>query len=192
VLGFFSIPSSKLVGYALPALAPWCALLTLAIAAPGGRRWRWVMGGAALACLAIVIVLAWQAPKSHRAAALQLAAAVTPGDRVVMVDEYFYDLPFYADLRAPVVVASRWDDPELPRHDNWRKELYDAAAFAPARGVELLRPLAGLTALACGAHPTWFVVEPGSAKRVAEVDGAQRVYGDARTELWRAPARPCP
>jgi len=27
VLGFFSIPSSKLVGYALPALAPWCALL---------------------------------------------------------------------------------------------------------------------------------------------------------------------
>jgi 4-amino-4-deoxy-L-arabinose transferase-like glycosyltransferase len=192
VLGFFSIPSSKLVGYALPALAPWCALLALAIAEPRGQRWRWVMGGAALVCLALVSAAAWKAPKSHRAAALQLAAGLAPGDRVVMVDEYFYDLPFYADLRAPVIVASRWDDPDLPRHDNWRKELHDAAAFAPARAAALLRPLAPLEALSCGAAATWFVVEPGSAPRVAAVAGAQRVYGDAGTELWRAPARPCP
>jgi hypothetical protein len=91
-----------------------------------------------------------------------------------------------------VIVASRWDDPDLPRHDNWRKELHDAAAFAPARAAALLRPLAPLEALSCGAAATWFVVEPGSAPRVAAVAGAQRVYGDAGTELWRAPARPCP
>ena len=36
VLGFFSMPSSKLVGYALPALAPWCALLALAVAGGTG------------------------------------------------------------------------------------------------------------------------------------------------------------
>jgi 4-amino-4-deoxy-L-arabinose transferase-like glycosyltransferase len=39
VVGFFSIPSSKLIGYALPALAPWCALMALARRC-AARPWR--------------------------------------------------------------------------------------------------------------------------------------------------------
>ena len=191
VLGFFSIPSSKLVGYALPALAPWCALLALAIVARGGRAWPWVMGGSALACVAIVGVVAWQAPLSNRALALTLAARIAPADRVVMVDEYLYDVPFYARLDRPVLIASNWADPALPKHDNWRKELFDAARFDPELGRAVLPPLDPLDALACGAGAAWFIAATANAPRVAALPGATRVYADARQQLWRVPGHAC-
>ena len=192
IVGFFSLPSSKLVGYVLPALAPWCALLALAVAEGGARRWRWAMGAAAVACVAIVVAVAWKAPQSNRALALTLAERMAATDTVVMVDAYFYDVPFYARLLRPVLIASRWDDPELPRHDNWRKEVFDAARFDPALGRALLRPLEGLDALACGASTVWFIVPTADAARVAGLPGAARAFADARTELWRVPGRACP
>ena len=192
VVGFFSLPSSKLVGYVLPAVAPWCALLALPLAQGRGRVWPRVMGASALVCVALVVALAWQAPKSNRAAALALAAQIAPGDRVVMVDENFYDLPFYARLKTPVIIASDWADPALPTRDNWRKELFDAARFDPALGRELLRPLDRLDALLCGSGTAWFVVDPGNAKRVTALAGIARTFADARTELWRAPMHACP
>lgn len=204
IVGFFSLPSSKLIGYVLPALAPWCALLALAVAgdaAPGetaqGARLRRAPRVAAaigvLVCLGVVAGLAWKSPKSNRGAARALAAQIGPDDRVVMVDEYFYDVPFYVDLKQPAIVASRWDDPDVPRRDNWRKELYDAARFDPALGQRVLRPLAPLDALACGAGSTWFIAVPSQAAAlVAPLTGAQRVHADASSELWRVPARACP
>jgi hypothetical protein len=109
-----------------------------------------------------------------------------------MVDEYFYDVPFYARLGAPVVVVSDWTDPELPRHDNWRKELHDAARFDPARGSQVLWPSARLDALGCGGGEVWFVLKPGTGARLlAPLAGAAPAYSDARTELWRAPRHAC-
>jgi 4-amino-4-deoxy-L-arabinose transferase-like glycosyltransferase len=197
VLGFFSIPSSKLVGYALPALAPWCALLALVVAGTANdgnqrRIWPWVMGAAAIACVAIVGAVAWKAPQSSRALALQLAERIAPGDSVVMVDEYYYDVPFYAHLTKPVVIASRWDDPELPTRDNWRKEVFDAARFDPALGSQLLKPLDKLDALTCGAGAAWFIAPPAEAARVSALAGATRTFTDQRAELWRVPGRVCP
>ncbi len=191
VLGFFSIPTSKLVGYALPALAPWCLLLALAIASRPRRAWRWAMGGSALTCLIIVAALAWQAPKSNRTLALALAARMAPTDRVVMVDEYFYDVPFYARLEHPVIIAANWADPELPRRDNWRKEVFDAARFDPALGRELLQPLEALDSLACGAGAVWFIVRTPEVARVTGLTGAQRAFRAAGAELWRVPGRAC-
>ncbi len=192
VLGFFSIPSSKLVGYALPALAPWCGLLGLAAAGNPRRIWPWAMGAAAIACVAIVGAVAWKAPQSSRALALELAEQVTPADTVVMVDEFYYDVPFYARLTKPVVIASRWDDPELPTRDNWRKEIFDAARFDPALGRELLKPLDKLDALTCGVGAVWFVVPFADAARVSALAGATRTFSDQRAELWRVPGRTCP
>ncbi|MEP7299764.1 MAG: glycosyltransferase family 39 protein [Burkholderiales bacterium] len=192
VLGFFSIPSSKLVGYALPALAPWCALLALAVAASTRRAWPWVMGTGAIACVAIVAVVAWKAPQSSRTLALALGQRIAPADTVVMVDEYFYDVPFYAHLSKPVVIASRWEDPDLPRRDNWRKEVFDAARFDAERGAALLKPLVPLDALSCGTGAVWFIASPSEAARVAALAGAQRVVTDQRAELWRVPGRTCP
>ena len=199
VVGFFSLPSSKLVGYVLPALAPWCALLALGVVGtnsgtqhkPLGRAPRTAFALGVLICLGVVAGLAWKTPKSNRGAALALATQMGADDKIVMVDEYFYDLPFYADLKRPALIASDWDDPDVPKRDNWRKELYDAARFEPSLGKQVLRPLARLDELSCGPVTTWFVATPAQAGRVAALTGVQRVYADRNSELWRAPARSC-
>lgn len=192
VIGFFSIPRSKLVGYALPALVPWCVLLALAVAAGGRRLWPWVMGLTAAACVVLVGYVAFKAPQSNRVLALELAAKLAPADTVVMVDEYYYDVPFYARLAKPVLIASRWDDPDLPKRDNWRKEIFDAARFDPALGAKLLVPLTGLDTLGCGSGgATWYLAAPANAARLAALPEVAKVYADRRAELWRLPARAC-
>ena len=192
VVGFFSMPSSKLVGYVLPALAPRCALLTLALAQRPTRAWPWVMGASAVVCVSVVGAAAWQAPQSNRELALALAARIAPGDTVVMVDEYLYDVPFYAQLSRPVLIAGNWADPDLPNRDNWRKEVFDAARFDPARGRKLLQPLDRLDRLACGAGTVWFIATAPHVTPVSAINGAVRAFADARTELWRVPGRVCP
>jgi hypothetical protein len=143
-----------------------------------------------------VLALAWQAPKSSKPAARTLAAQFADGDKVVFVDEMFYDLPFYAGLKQAPIVASHWADPALPQHDNWRKELFDAARFDPARGRELLWPIDRLAELTCHSQATWFVLRPGNAARMAQVPGAVDVNDVAHPErdvrLMRAPGRRCP
>jgi 4-amino-4-deoxy-L-arabinose transferase-like glycosyltransferase len=195
IVGFFSIPSSKLVGYALPALAPWCALMALAIAAPraDGKRpvWPWVMGASAIACVALVIVGVFKTPNSNEALARVLGTQMSTDDRVVMVAEYDYDVPFYARLARPVVIVDDWADPEIPHKDNWRKEIFDPARFEPALGAELLQPLDKLEAQACNVPHAWFIVDPSRAPRVAAMAGAARMFAARRAELWRVPGHSC-
>jgi len=151
-----------------------------------------VMGAASIACVAVVVAVAWKAPQSSRTLALALAERIAPVDTVVMVDEYFYDVPFYARLAKPVVIASRWDDPDVPRRDNWRKEVFDAARFDAPRGRALLKPLEPLAALTCGGGAIWFIASPNEARPVAALAGAERIVTDQRAELWRVPGRTCP
>lgn len=191
IVGFFSWPSSKLVGYVMPALPPLCALIALSLQDSPRKRVRLTVLVSALVCVGIVGAIAWQAPKSNRGVARALAASIGPGDKVAMVDEYLYDVPFYAKLQQPVVFASDWRDPELAQQDNWRNELVDAARFAPALGQQILMPLDQLDRLACGNATLWIPVSVGRATRVAALTGATRVYGDSHSELWRVAARGC-
>jgi len=199
VIGFFSLPSSKLVGYALPALAPWCAVLGAAVVT-SNLAWKRTLTLAVSICLGTVFLLASPAamtalklkpPTSSKAAAAVLSAQIGPGDRVVFVDEMFYDLSFYAGLTQPPVVASMWSDPTVPLRDNWRKELFDAARFDPARGRELLWPIDRMNELTCGDAAVWFVVKEASAPRMAQVAGAVRVVAQSEVQLMRAPGRKC-
>jgi 4-amino-4-deoxy-L-arabinose transferase-like glycosyltransferase len=204
VIGFFSLPSSKLVGYALPALAPWCAVLGVAVAASlstSKTAWKWTLALASVACMVLVFLLAspqamtalkLKPPTSSKAVAAVLAAQIGPRDRVVFVDEMFYDLPFYAGLRQPPIVASNWSDPEVPLRDNWRKELFDAARFDPVRGRELLIPIDRLNDLTCGDVAVWFVLKAASLPRMAQVPGAVGVAVKGDVQLMRAPGRACP
>jgi 4-amino-4-deoxy-L-arabinose transferase-like glycosyltransferase len=190
IVGFFSLPTSKLVGYVLPALAPCCLLIGLALARrPRALRATLVIG--VLVCLGAVAALMWKSPHSTKPAALAIVPQVMRGDRVVFVDEMFYDLPFYAGLREPVVIASDWADPQLPRRDNWRKELFDAARFDPARAKQLLWPLDRIGELACHSQAVWFVVRPGNAGRLAGIAGLAQVFADREVLVLRAPARAC-
>lgn len=191
VVGFFSLPSSKLVGYVLPVIAPLCALLATALAQSSKNRVQTMVGLSALICMGIVVAIAWQAPKSSRGAALALVAQIQPGDKVVMVDEYLYDVPFYARLREPVLIASDWTDVNLPLEDNWRKEVFDAARFDPKLGHAVLQPLEKIDSLSCGKAAVWYPVSLSRVNRVATLTGIVRIYADKTAELWRAPARAC-
>ena len=195
IVGFFSIPTSKLVGYVLPALAPWCAGIAFAAEARPmrhGLRSAFV-GVAALLCVGIALGVAWKPPTGRRDAGLALAERLAPGDRVAMVDDFYQDIPFYARLAEPVPIVGDWDDPEIPRRDNWRKELHDAARFDPAAAARVLWPRARVAELACGqGGALWLVVAPQAARRLPPLAGLEPVWADSRTALWRAPRRPCP
>ncbi len=190
VVSFFSLPTSKLVGYVMPALAPAAALLALALQARA-LRWRWLAGVAAALCTAIIVALAWQAHGSHRDVGLALGARVQAGDRVIFVDHYFFDLPFYAGLRAPVPVVSDWDDPDLSNHDNWRKELWDAARFAPDRGASVLWPWSHLAALPCASGSTWIVTTHEDLPRLHAMLRITPVFEGRHALLVQAEALAC-
>lgn len=192
VLGFFSLPSSKLVGYALPALPPFVALLGLTFCR--GQAWRWIMPAAALACVATVLALAWAAPKSNRDVGRALAAQLKPEDRAVFVDAPYFDVPFYAGMTQSPIVLSDWDAPGIPRQDNWRKELLDAARFAPSADARRLWRTARAGELLCGAGTVWFVAAT-DWHPPPELGELTRVTGGRHAALLRAegaPASACP
>jgi 4-amino-4-deoxy-L-arabinose transferase-like glycosyltransferase len=190
VLGFFTLPASKLVGYAMPALAPWCALLAAALV--HSRWWRGLAATGVVLCLATVFALASQAPHSNQDIGLALRDQVAAGDVVVMVDAPFQDVAFYARLPSPALVASDWADRGIALHDNWRKELTDAARFDPGRAAQVLWPIGRLPVLVCGGHRVWLVAGPSEQAVVATVPGAVRVLHGRHAQLWRADPRSCP
>ena len=189
VVVFFSLPRSKLVGYVLPALMPLTALV--AHGAAPGRATRRTAAGGALLCLALAAFLAWRAHDSNRDVAEALRARLQPGDRVVFVDAPFYDVPFYARLTEPPVVLSNWDDPSIPRRDNWRKELADGRHFDPAAATRQLWPTPRAEALRCGANAVWLL----ATRDTTPLAEAQVVLRGRNALLLRASGRPvseCP
>ena len=188
---FFSLPQSKLIGYVLPAVAPLALLaadgfVTWQPASRGsGRWWWWGNSIVALLGIAAVVLLAIDRSHSTREIASQLGRERAAGDQVVMLERYYFDLPFYARLAQPLKVIDRWDDPQSGRRDNWKKELSDAGAFAPQRAAALLIPRSGLDEVLRGAHVTWIVGDPAAAERYPALKRASRIFATRETVLWR-------
>jgi hypothetical protein len=102
-----------------------------------------------------------------------------------MLEEYFYDVPFYARLRAPVHVVDDWGTPAVKQRDNWRKEIADAGEFDPAVAQRLLlRPEALLPAL-CVAPVSWVIAEQYLAPRYPFLAQAEAVRTVHEITLWR-------
>jgi len=190
IVGFFSLPASKIVGYVMPALAPAAALLALGLA-QRGTPWSRVAALAGAVCVAAVGVLAWKAPGSHRDLGRALAAQWQPGDRLAYADGAFFDLRFYAGIAEAAIVLADWDDPKLPERDNWRKELFDAARFDRERGRALLWTWQRLPELACGAPRTWIVSDREQLPRLAALPGIETVLEGRHGVLLRAGAAAC-
>lgn len=187
---FFSLPASKLVGYVMPALAPLAALVALVLQARRADPRRLALGTAG-ACLLIVLALMWKSPGSHRELARGLAGEVQPGERVVFIDDYFYDVPFYGRLRAPPIVVSDWQDPDIARHDNWRKELADAARFSPDHGAGVLWNWSRLGTVVCGTPRVWILARSDQRERLRAVPELALVQAVRGVELLTAPGRQC-
>jgi 4-amino-4-deoxy-L-arabinose transferase-like glycosyltransferase len=188
VVGFFTMPNSKLVGYILPAVPPLAWLIASGWSsrrdAPGlaGRIARFTLPVAAAICVAAVVAIAWNPYRSARSAAAVIAAR--PQQPVVFLHHYYFDVPLYARLRQPVVVVDRWDDPKLMQGDNWRRELVEASAFAPEAGrARLLLPEV-MQAGPCPGARTWVVGSPDHATRYPVLAGAPRTDAGKQVAVW--------
>lgn len=204
IIVFFSIPRSKLIGYVLPALPPLAYFVARAMArtwpaARGlGKPAAWTAGLAALSC--VLAVLAADRFGTPAGARLRLPAGLSVGaqDQVLMLDDYRYEIPFYWQLRQPMLVASDWSDPGLPLRDNWRKELSDAARFDPAAAGRILVPARQVAAALCVPRVSWLLGSPAAASAWPWLADRRRFVEVAREKdlvAWRfagAPANGTP
>lgn len=187
VAGFFSLPRSKLVGYILPALAPIGVLAALCLESVASRFFRLGIGLCGIACIASAAIVADAAPKSHAPLGNELRALRQPGDTVVFVDDYFFDVSFYARLTDPVLVVDRWL-PEESAKDSWRRELLDAQSFSGTADTRrLLRP-DELSSRLCSASRSAWIVAPttGASVNWLRAIAPFRMFGHAA--LWHLDA----
>ena len=141
---FFSIPASKLIGYILPALPPFAVLSAEALLFALQGRWaphipRTVaiyFVTASLACVVGIGVFRFIQTDSAHQMGRQIALQKTPQDVFVYVRSYPFDLAFYAGAVEPAWVVESWKT--IPKRDNWRNELADAAQFNPPVGQQTL------------------------------------------------------
>ena len=162
IVAFFSMPRSKLVGYVLPALPPLAYLIAQRVLAgrtpesllPKVRATTLASAALCVACVAAVAVYA--TPPGAR---LRLPAgqSVAPGERVLMLDSYYYEIPFYWNLREPVLVSDDWQAAARDTRDNWRKEIFDAGRFDPTRAAATLLERTQLASTLCVPRATWIV-----------------------------------
>jgi hypothetical protein len=103
----------------------------------------------------------------------------------------FYDVRFYARIEAPAIVMSDWTDPEVPRRDNWRKELFDATRFVPDGGRSVLWNWPRLAETACHAGRTWYVTGAAQLQRLHGLAGLETVLAGRNALLLRGDRRAC-
>lgn len=190
VLGFFSIPRAKLVGYILPALPPLAFLITRCVLAGRGER-AWPRSastatvlGAALCVLGVIAVLSFE-QRPDRQLPSWRPSALGEADRVVMLHDYYYELPFYWRLRAPVAVLHAWQAPDAAWKDNWRREMLDAARFEPQRAAQTLIDAQRLAAILCRNGTTWLIGPQAAAIAHPWLAGAQLMASNPRASVWR-------
>jgi 4-amino-4-deoxy-L-arabinose transferase-like glycosyltransferase len=192
VVAFFSLPRSKLLGYVLPAVPPLAMLMAdgfvMALGTPPARARRLWQAGVAVAVVlsvGVVAALAIHPLRSSRDFASVLRQQRAAHEPVLMLGNYFFDLPFYARLDGPVFVVDDWSGDDTGRRDNWRKELADASRFAaPGAKAALIEP-DSVAAHLCASPISW-VIGPGQdSARFGLPALARPALVRNQTTLWR-------
>jgi 4-amino-4-deoxy-L-arabinose transferase-like glycosyltransferase len=197
VIAFFSIPSSKLIGYVMPAVPPFAVLVAHAFVSRGGSLLhglltvRRVAAVAALVCVGLVGAAMIKERDNIAVLAGELRARVGPHDDVVLVRGYPFSLQFYLRHQAPMAVLEDWDAAEVRTRDSWRREILEAAKFDPERGRSVqLRP-ADLTRALCTGRTVWVFSDAGHPRRLPQLDQLEQVARRGGNIAWRStPASP--
>jgi 4-amino-4-deoxy-L-arabinose transferase-like glycosyltransferase len=189
---FFSLPRSKLVGYILPAALPLACLAAEGLMrsraprpgnSPMAPPWLAALAGfSAMLCVGTVGGVAVFGNSVERPGVVAWRDAIESGDRLLMLDDYDYDLPFYLRLPKPVTVASEWHRAIVA--DDWRRELSDAGAFDPQAARTRLIERSDLPAWLCQPGKTWIFGDMHDLRSL----GASHVVRLARDEAlaeWR-------
>ena len=187
VVGFFSLPASKLVGYVLPAAPPVAILVAELICSWSPKRSKTVLtvagGLTALLLVAAIVIFGNEDEYSSKPLAQAWLAKATPGEPLVSVGVYRFDMPIYAQLATPVPVLMDWDAPSIAANDSWPRELADAAKFDPEAGKKVLVDAGRLPEMLCAQPVTWIIA---SAKEQAPVlASAQQVARNPHYQLLR-------
>lgn len=198
IVGFFSLPASKLLGYALPVVPPLAVLLADGFEARHAngtgsmRGWWWAAVISMALNLAAIGVLAVRTPHSSRALAAVLRVQRQPTEPVYWLDNDYFDLPIYARLETPVNIVLDWKDPALHHRDTWRKEVADAATFAPDMATARLLQPERLAPSLCRQSVVWLVGPLDMAARYPFLSAGKLAASNKEARLWRLDARELP
>lgn len=197
ILIFFSIPTSKLVGYVIAALPP----LAWFIAEVFEARWvrdpsateRSLASSMLIAigiCAAAVLAMVTFPQPSNKPLAQTLAQSWRAGDQLVMLERYAYDVALYAGRTDPAIVVTDWQDPDILHSDDWRRELYDAGTFAPEVAQAVLwLPERLREALCLTDRPTYWIVGRRSvAEKYTFLQDSETFDMGGRMLMWRVPS----
>ena len=192
ILGFFSIPNSKLVGYILPVLPALALLASLGWARTMGHRAAAgkVFAGLCALSIGIAVVLMAAVPGVTRVSRTQDVAAVLAcearaTDTVYVTGAYPYDLPFYAQTSRPMVVLADWPTLRANTGDGWQRELFEGADF-DAEAAKVLQSPEVLTA-AGRVSGNWFVARKVD-QGLAQQPGWRLFYEGAGWVLYQSGA----
>jgi len=190
ILLFFSIPSSKIVGYIMPVMPPLALLAALGWQRAMAQRAAADKVFAALVGVNLAIALGLVLSVGHftrnkraQDVAQVFACAAGPGDTLYVSEGFPYDLPLYAQTVKPMVVLGDW--PSLRQHagDGWQRELFEGADF-DAQAAHLLQPLEVLAQVAqTPGH--WYAGRSGS-QLTAKLPGWTLYYQGTGWDLFRS------
>ncbi len=180
IVGFFSLPASKLIGYVLPVVPALAALAGEAVAGWQRRGLRLAITvGAALLCVVAVVLISRAETVSSKALAAAWREQARPGDGLLSLRLYRFDFPIYAQLAQPLPVYHAWEDPALAAQDSWPRELIDATEFDPDTGKQVLRPVAELKSALCAQEVTWVIARKDDGEpllREASIAAENEMY----------------
>ncbi len=202
ILLFFSIPTSKLIGYILPTVPAIALLLALLLeqilqrtATEPSNRQRWcgriilMSTIGALLGLASVVTFAAIDKKSHKNITLEVKPLITADASVVFYNYYYFSVPFYLNRPQPVLVTGEWDNPSNFKSDGAGTELYTSGKFDPVAAKEILISNAQLDAMAAAAvkgtqAPVWVFIHRDEAQILPMFAGRLPVAQDKRTAIY--------
>lgn len=198
ILVFFSIPSSKLVGYVLPLL-PALAAIVADVIAKGlagsdkdhdvSRHLLISVAAAIVLCILGTGIAALNAKPNSVSLGRMARDEVKATDTVLALHAYPYDLPMAMRLQSAMWIVDEWTQTDIPLRDNWRKELYDAGQFHPSAMQQNLISEAEMVHRMCAAAPGstfWIWGEPTKdAARYRILYEQHPRYASGKRALWR-------
>jgi hypothetical protein len=173
---FFSLPTSKLVGYAIPVMAPLAALIAEGLVLGTKLGWRSKSTLVVLAaglCVGVLVAISLAENVSSKVLAQAYQKNSAPNEPVVFLQTYRFDFSFYARLHQPSIIIDKWDEPIVK--DSWPKEMADAARFRPTVGEKVLINMSDIRKILCDNPVTWVISPEGYYTQSKELKSIEPV-----------------
>lgn len=189
IVGFFSFPAAKVLGYVLPVIPPLALLAAVGWQQTMGQVKRERLYFAGLCAINIVLALGITVAmgidtknKSALEVGKTYACLAKPNAKLYVLDGFPYDLPFALNASKPMIVVQDWDALRCVNSDNWHSELIDAAFF-DINSTQILQDHAQLD-LASSEPDNWLLATVGS--KSASHAGWVKVRGSKHWDLYQS------